>query len=163
MAVVLQKSDNSYEETLVPFTVAGPPIDLRRCTELYERHVVQIQSTVGKFCCVAGDINVNVSTAKRAYKPGDKIRLDIDCENGSSRRIKSIQAYLFKNVTYRFGSPSNWETKKVVHLSAAQDGPVEENSEKSVILQLNVPISVKPLDLTHCILMKVSYSISVST
>lgn len=162
MAVVLQKGDNSCEETLVPFTVVGPPVDLRRYGELNERHNMQIERTVGKLCCVVGNISINASVDRRAFKPGDRIRLAIDCENGSSIRIKSVQAYLLKNVTYRFGSPSNWETTKVVHLSAAHEGPIEKNSEKSLVLQLTVPISVKPLDLTECKVMDVSYSIAVS-
>lgn len=162
MKVVLLKADHSSEETKVPFTVTGPKIDLRDISDLYLQHISQVQAKLGKFCCMVGNITLSASISKRAFKPGDKIRLEIDCENDSSRKIESINAFLYKNVTYRFGSPSNWETTKTLHLHSAHHGLIDKHSEKNFTLEMIVPLSVQPLDLTNCRVMEISYNISVS-
>jgi len=62
------------------------------------------EKTVCCLCCASGPVSMTVSTDRGAYCSGESIRINVDTENHSSRRIVEIIASLKQTVVF-YGDP----------------------------------------------------------
>ena len=71
--------------------------------EMVQPLALETQTKVsGLLCCSAGSVNITASIPRTGYcVREDSIPLEVQAENGSSRRIQHLQACLKQKVTYR--------------------------------------------------------------
>lgn len=160
--MVIEKADSSKEETIQPIVVETPLIDLRSLHEYFEPTSFSVSKTFGAYCCTVGPMEITCVIQRQAFKPSDTINVKLACDNNSYVKIEAIQVTLFKVMKYNFHSPYLDKIEKKEPIVARQTTAVGKYSSQEFTLDLVIPSSFKPYDLTYCKIIDMGYALNVS-
>ncbi|XP_059192554.1 arrestin domain-containing protein 3-like [Centropristis striata] len=110
--------------------------------------------------CTSGPISMKVSTEKKAFMPGETVKIICEFSNGSSRTATPTVSLQQKQVCYTHNRVSQrWYIKKLVSVFGQ---PISgETSGVHTGIVITIP-SATPLTISNCSIIDVSYLIEVT-
>ena len=125
------------------------------------------EKTVCCLCCASGPVSMTVSTDRSAYCSGESIRINVDTENHSSRRIVEIIASLKQTVVF-YGDPEwnglfrNWILSHLSSETYKIDKIIRTVNSSTSLQNISVPIPVIIPTIIDCSSVQVFYTLKVT-
>ncbi|XP_070543749.1 arrestin domain-containing protein 3-like [Ptychodera flava] len=148
------------------FTVTGAQVNLNKISEAIQDQRDEDEKTVCCLCCASGPITMTASIDRSGYTPGEKIKVNIDVDNHSSRSVAKTRATLIQWVTYtayRKGNTNRPSDRQVRDKVSTISGPGCEARGK--ISWQDQFLTIPPIpssDLAGCPYIDIDYVLLVS-
>ncbi|XP_070543750.1 arrestin domain-containing protein 3-like [Ptychodera flava] len=159
----IERPRKSDPKTRAMFTVTGVQVNLNNVPEAIYGQRDGDEMTVCCLCCASGPITMTASIDRSGYTPGEKIKVNIDVDNHSSRSIPKIEATLIQRVkytAYRGGNMSSPRNKYSKERVSTKSGPGCEPHDKSSWREQFLPIPPIPASgLADCPFIDILYAL----
>ncbi|XP_066567949.1 arrestin domain-containing protein 3 [Amia ocellicauda] len=137
------------------FTVINP-VNIQS-PELLAPQMASKNKTVCCLCCASGPISLSARIERRAYTPGESIRIFAEIENGSTRTIRP-KAYIQQKQTFYAEGNEMFYVKKIVSVEGEPffSGKTGTWSGELPKIPLDTSFSIQ-----NCQILKVEYLVVV--
>ncbi|XP_034547451.1 uncharacterized protein LOC117818610 [Notolabrus celidotus] len=118
------------------------------------------RTTLCCLCCASGPIGLTARTEKKAFTPGETVKIICDFSNTSSRILTPKVTLQQKQVCYTLSKHSHMMLiKKLVNLTGNPVSAFTSNVQNDIML--TIPPST-PLSISNCSILEVDYFVEVS-
>lgn len=143
----------------VTFNVIAP-LDLNMHPRSKDPIHLQLEEMYSCCLCGSGPLTVDIKLPYTGYCPGQKMPIELTCENKSNIEIQKVNFFLNKQVTLHSQQPkSDYEFPSDV-VSDVSRGPVPCDATRRWTVDLDVP-SLDPSNLLNCKLIDIFYKLEV--